>query len=121
MLLVNVLMGVVDAPQPLNLRFATDDDASMRNTSSAFGGEHVVLDVEVDVVVAVLVVVVFVVVRVVLVFVRVVVVDVDVHVPHITGQRRRVSAAIARLTAVSSWQFCSCATLHPAGSMMPPQ
>ena len=55
------------------------------------------------------------------VVVVVVVVVVLLHVPHITGQTRRVSAAIAKVTAVSLWQFFGCTTKHSTGSVMPPQ
>ena len=80
---VNSLIGLVKAPQPLNFRLMTDDDASMRNTTSASGRRHVELDdvVLVDVVdeLELLVGVVDDVVVVVVVFVAVVVV-VDVVV-----------------------------------------
>ena len=48
---VKVAIGAVNAPQPLNLRFTTEDDASIRNTTSASGRLHVVVVVVVVVVV----------------------------------------------------------------------
>ena len=87
------MIGAVKAPQLLNLRLTTEEDASIKNTTSTSGIAHddvdVELDVDVDVLVAVVVVcvvVVTVVVLVLLLVVEEVLVELVVVVEDVSGQ-----------------------------------